>query len=185
MCSKHYHEKYNGQRPTNKRPFPLAPTPEERARRVKLSYEWTNKAQISEEIKLMADHEESDSETEKFINAMKKEIKELVVKSVMSSDEEEARHEKEMERFKAEEEGRREARREEQGEKEEEGDKEREFLAVRWNLIGEEEKWEKKELLRAEWGANLWELIEEEWDEEEWEEMKKKLRKCGLKLSLI
>ena len=160
----------------------------------------------------MADHEESDSETEKFINAMKKEIKELVVKSVMSSDEEEARLEKEMEMFKAEEEGRKEGRKEEQGEKEEsdtgrtkaptkednikfllgeqgekeeEGDKEREFLAVRWNLIGEEEKWEKKELLRAEWGANLWELIEEEWDEEEWEEMKKKLRKCGLKLSLI
>lgn len=51
MCSTHYHCKYGGQRPINKRPFPFAPTPEERARRVKLSYEWTNNAQISEYIK--------------------------------------------------------------------------------------------------------------------------------------
>ncbi len=49
MCKTHYHEKYNGQRPVKR--HPLSVSKEERARRVQLSYEWTNKAQTSEYIK--------------------------------------------------------------------------------------------------------------------------------------
>ena len=46
MCSKHYHEKYNGQRPIKR--HPLSISADERARRVQLSYEWTAAAKIME-----------------------------------------------------------------------------------------------------------------------------------------
>ena len=61
MCSTHYHEKYNGQRPIKH--HPLSISADDRARRVQLSYEWTAEAKITKEIKLVVDPEvDSDEE---------------------------------------------------------------------------------------------------------------------------
>ncbi len=182
MCSKHYHEKYNGQRPINKRPFPFAPSAEERVRRVKLSAEWLKKAQISEYIKLMVDHEESDEETsedekredEECMERWNKKLKELrddgtsrierakIIGKDIAEMDDDARALVYAESCK--------------------------FLYGALETHdendsdGEEERLEWK---KGDWGDELDEIIEEEWDEEEWFEMKRKLKKCGLKLSLI